>query len=163
MTGVAVNVNFLSDGATTSLLGTSPPASGGTQTITVTGSVYSGKRSGARTGSGNWSTDNNWSDTQGNGTAGTPGVLGFAGDTATFGNAIGSNSATVTLDTPATVAALTFDNSAAGYTLSGSNTLTLDNSGSGATITVANGSHAISAPMEISEAVSPSSYPTAAR
>ena len=40
-----------------------------------------------------------------------------------------------------------------GYTLSGSgaNTLTLNNSGSGATIAVANGSHAINAPVVLAD------------
>ena len=57
-------------------------------------------------GNGYWSTQTNW---QGNN-------LPPSGGTATFGSSI-STSATITLDTSPTLAALIFDNSAAGYTL----------------------------------------------
>ena len=146
----SVPLLLTSDGAGTSGLGTTALAA---QTIIVRGSVYSGKAQWNVAGSGSWSPGGNWSDTQGNGAAGTPGVLGYAGDTAAFGNVIGGNSATVAIDAPVTVSALTFDNAAAGYTLSGagSNTLTLNNSGSGATIAVTSGSHAIAAPMVLAD------------
>src|SRR5208283_191240 len=101
------------------------------------------------TGSGNWSANGNWSTSQGN-TVGTPGVRGNTGDTATFGSIIGNRSATITLDVPVTLSAITFSNTGAGnYTLvgGGSNTLTMDNSGSGATIAVTAGSPVIDAPV----------------
>jgi autotransporter-associated beta strand protein len=94
-----------------------------------------------RPGSGSWSTRSNWTGNS------VPGATDK--DTANFGNAIGSSSATVTIDIPVVVCAITFSNTAGGsYTLSGSNTLTLNNSGSGATIAVVNGSHVINAPVD---------------
>ena len=146
-------VTFASAGDNQSLSGAS---SLGSLSVAITGNVYSGKAQWNRPGSGNWSSDNNWSDTLGDGAAGAPGVHGYSGDAATFGASIGGTSAVVTLDTSATVSALTFSNTAAGsYTLSGSgaNTLTLNNSGSGATITVASGNHLIDAPVVLSDNV----------
>jgi autotransporter-associated beta strand protein len=68
-------------------------------------------------------------------------------------NAPTATATTITLDAPQTVGTLLLGNSrsaSAGYTISGSNTLTFNNSGSAATITVADGTHAISATVEIS-------------
>jgi autotransporter-associated beta strand protein len=146
-----VGLVLTSDGSGTSGLGTTALAG---QTVAVTGYVYSGKAQWAVAGSGIWSSNGNWSDTQGSGGPGTPGVAGYAGDTATFGSVIGNNAACITLDTPVTLSAISFSNTAAGgYTLSGSgaNTLTLNNSGSGATITVADGSHVVSAPVVLAD------------
>ena len=120
----------------------------GSLVITVTGNIYSGQGVWNRSSSGSWTCAGNW--TTSGGVPGIDGVLS-ANDTATFGNVIGSNSAAVTLDTPVTVAAVTFDNAAAGYTLCGSNALTLNNSGSGATITVAAGSHVINVPVVLAD------------
>ena len=81
-------------------------------------------------GSGTWSTGKQLGRPQ------APGVRASSGDTATFGSVIGSHTATVTLDTPVSVGALTFSNTASGgYMLSGagSNGLTFNNGGSGAT------------------------------
>jgi len=133
----SVVVNLLSNGDGTSGLSTSSLAANGSQTITVNGSVYSGKAEWAAVaGSGSWSLNDNWSDTQGNNAAGTPGVGGYAGDTATFGSTNVSSSAAITLDTPVIVAAISFSNTGGFYKLigSGSNTLTLSNT----TSTIAN-------------------------
>jgi autotransporter-associated beta strand protein len=90
----------------------------------------------ATNGPGNWSSSANW----------TGGVPQAAGDTATFSSAI-TSPATVTLDQPETVGAVTFANTAS-YTISGTNTLTLSNTG-GASITDAQGSHKIAAPVNL--------------
>ena len=82
--------------------------------ITVTGTVYSGQAQWNVPGPGNWSGNGNWSDIHGGGATGSPGDQGYAGDTATFGNAIGSSSVAITLDSPVTVAAMTFNNSGTG-------------------------------------------------
>ena len=120
----------------------------GSLVITVTGNICSGQGAWNRSSCGSWTCAGNW--TTCGGVPGIDGVLS-ANDTATFGNVIGSNSAAVTLDTPVTVAAVTFDNAAAGYTLCGSNALTLNNSGGGATITVAAGSHVINVPVVLAD------------
>ncbi|MGO9109422.1 MAG: beta strand repeat-containing protein, partial [Thermoguttaceae bacterium] len=140
------NLNYADDSA---LAGAS--SSLGSLSITVTGEIYSGQGVWAAAGSGNWHSFGNW--TAGGGVPGVDGTLS-AGDRATFGSAIGSSSATVTLDTPVAVSAITFSNTAGGsYTLSGkgSNTLTLNNSGNGTTITVTNGIHVIDAPVVLAD------------
>lgn len=91
--------------------------------------------------SGNWSDPGKW-------TCGPPSA-------ASIGAALNAPSAvpiTVNLDEPVTLGMLQFGNSAndnVGYTLfgSGTNTLTMNNSGSGATIVVADGTHAVNAPV----------------
>ena len=124
----------------------------GSLTITVTGSVYSGQGVWAAAGAGNWNNSNNW--TAGGGVPGIDGPLS-AGDTATFGNAIGSSSAAITLDTAVTVSGVTFSNTGAGVyvvTGTGANTLTLNHSGSGATIAVSNsGLNVINAPVILAD------------
>ena len=62
-----VVLNLQSDGAGNSGLGLT---SLGTQTISVSGSVYSGKAQWNQPGAGNWSPDGNWADILGNGSAG---------------------------------------------------------------------------------------------
>jgi autotransporter-associated beta strand protein len=141
----------------TSILGN---GSLGTLTVNASSIVYSGQAIWAMSTGGSWgsssaaATNGNWTS-DGNALAGNssnaalPGVDGSlsAGDTATFGNAIGSTSQTITLDaaTPS-LAGITFNNNQGGsYTLaagSGSNSVNLQ---SGATITDTNGSHTISA------------------
>ena len=96
--------------------------------------------------SGKWSIGTNWS---------TGTVPNGAGQSAIINQA--TNAAlTVTLDEPVTLGTLDLGNSGSasvGYTLSGTgaNTLTFDNSGGGATIAVANGSHAINAPVVLND------------
>ncbi len=90
---------------------------------------------------GNWSTASNWTSSQVPNSAGLP---------ANFGTVI-TAPRVVTLDVPITVGALTFNN-ANQYTISGGsagNTLTLDNAGDTASIQVSNGSHLISAPVQL--------------
>ena len=97
--------------------------------------VSSGSATWGSMSGGSWSTPINWQGYD----------IPASGGTVAFGSAI-SNSATITLDTSPTLSALTFDNSAAGYTIvaGGSNTLTLSSSGS---IAVVSGTHSISAPI----------------
>ena len=70
--------------------------------MAITGNVYSGK-AGWNAASGVWGTGSNWQDTVGGGPSGAPGVSGYTTDTATFGTAVASGSATVTLDSAAPV------------------------------------------------------------
>ncbi len=93
--------------------------------------------------SGNWSLDANWSGTH-------PNAIGFS---AVFSGSASNTPLTVTLDAPQTVGTLVFGNTGSAgtsYTLTGS-TLTLNNSTSGgiSMVTVLNGSHTISAPLQI--------------
>ena len=95
---------------------------------------------------GSWNTAGNWQ----NGTV--PNAVGAVAQI----NAPTPTGLTITLDAPQTVGTLQLGNTAnasVGYTLtgSGSNTLTLNNSGSGATIAVANGTHAIDAPVVLAD------------
>ena len=143
----------------TSILGN---GSLGTLTVNASSIVYSGQAIWAMSIGGSWgassaaATNGNWT-ADGNVLAGNnsnaalPGVDGSlsAGDTATFGNAIGATSQTITLDaaTPS-LAGITFNNTLGGsYTLaagSGSSSVSLQ---SGATIADTNGNHTISAPV----------------
>ena len=142
-----VAVSLTSDGTGTSGLantGLTP------QTVTIAGGndTYSGKAQWNIAGGGNWSTQNNWSDTQSSVQVGAPGISGFFGDTATFAN----TPATITLDVSPTLAAMSFNTASSGYTIapSGSNRITLNTNGSGAAvITVTAGSHTISAPVTV--------------
>jgi fibronectin-binding autotransporter adhesin len=90
---------------------------------------------------GNWSIANNW----------TPSVPNAQGAVAILGSNL-LTSDTVTLDSPQTVGTLVFNNSAAGYTLSGAK-LTLDNTGgtaAGSQVMLIAGTHSISAPLMLS-------------
>ena len=131
----------------------------GTLTVNASSIVYSGQAIWAMATGGSWgasssaATNGNWT-ADGNTLAGNnsnaalPGVDGSlsVGDTATFGNAIGATSQTITLDaaTPS-LAGITFNN-----TLGGSYTLAAGSGSSvslqsGATIADTNGNHTISA------------------
>ncbi len=123
----------ISDGA--SLYSMDLYASSGTAEV-LTLSPYTGGNGGTWGSNlvGNWSVQGNWQN----------GALPVANGSATFGNSVGS-SATVTLDVPVSLSALTF-NSTAAYTLSGTNSLTLG-SGGVAMATVTSGTHNISAPV----------------
>ena len=90
------------------------------------------------TGGGTWSTASNWTTDPS-----APGQAGATTDIARFLSAITGNSV-VTLDTPAYLNKLYFDNSF-GYTLAGSGANILNFNGSTPTITVLSGSHTISA------------------
>ena len=115
----------------------------GTTNIVISGYVYSGKSTWTNTGSGNWTNFDNW-DVPG----GTPGLDGelSANDTATFGT---GGSGTVTLDTNASLLAMTFSN-ATSYALQGTGTLTFARSGdTKPSLTTAAGSHVISNAVEV--------------
>jgi hypothetical protein len=148
-------------------LGTAGPASG-TVTLVTTGEglsnespvnvgvhymaqVFTGKMAWKpAAGSGNWSADANWTDTQSAATAGAPGLAGTlsAGDTAAFDNATAPTTVTL-LNASPRVAAITFSGLNA-YTIAqgaGGGTLHLDNGAAVASITAASDGHQISAPL----------------
>ena len=82
----------------------------------ITGNVYSGKAQWNAT-SGDWTTAN-WLDTVGGGPSAALGLAGYATDTATFGTAVGSGTAVVSLNSAAPVLSnLIFSNSNASYML----------------------------------------------
>ena len=133
-----------------SALGATPLAS---QTVTIVGQVYSGQAQWNIAGGGNWSTQNNWSDTQSSVQVGAPGISGFFGDTALFA----STPATITLDTSPVLAGMTFNTPVnTGYSIAptGSNRITLNTNGNGAaSVAVTAGSHTISAPVTVTAGV----------
>jgi hypothetical protein len=95
--------------------------------------------------SGNWSDASKWTD----------GVPNSAQTTAVFAAAT-TVAVSIALDEPATLRSLQLGNAGAastGYTLSGSggNTLTVNNFGGGATIVVADGTHAVDAPVVLDD------------
>jgi autotransporter-associated beta strand protein len=99
----------------------------------------------AKAVSGSWSPANNW-------TGGAPNTVGASTEI----NVPTNSQLTITLDEPVTLGALILGNSGSttvGYTLTanGGSTLTFSNSGYGARITVANGSHAIDAPVVLAD------------
>lgn len=158
VTGTA-SLNLASTGTVNSVsngLGTTSLSS---QTVTANGVAYGGNgiwtnSTGASWGTsgtmnGSWTTDGNALNTSTYANAALPGVDGSlsAGDTATFGSAIGATPASVTLDGASpSLSAITFNNSSAAYTLAqgSGGTLSLQ---SNANITDSNGSHTISAPV----------------
>jgi hypothetical protein len=94
-----------------------------TNTVTVSGLVYSGQSYWITNGNGNWTNFGSW-----NVPGGTPGLDGALSlnDTATFDT---NGSGTVTLNTNATLSALTFSNATAPYLITGSGTVTLQSAG----------------------------------
>ncbi|MEI6505923.1 MAG: hypothetical protein WCO90_08620 [Planctomycetota bacterium] len=125
--------------------------------ITTSGTVYTGQSTWNVNGGGQWGTlgsnfgaNWNWSAFDG-----SPGVdPSFTNtDTATFGNALTSGTATVsvTAATPS-IKSLSFNNGSASYALAGASggSLTLLNTGTAAAaITVAAGSHTVSLPVSL--------------
>lgn len=130
--------------------------------ITTSGTVFTGQSTWTTNGSGQWGTlasnfGTNWNWTTFDG---SPGVdAGFANtDTATFGGAVTSGTATVTVTaaTPS-IKALTFDNASASYGLVGASggSLALLNAGTAAaTVTAASGTHSISLPVSLGSTTS---------
>ncbi len=90
-------------------------------------------------GSGSWSNVANWAGGVPNGT----------GAAAVFGSVL-TAPATVTVDAPQTVGAMTFDN-ANRYTLAGGSAITVDTASGDGSISVLQGSHTISAPMVLNK------------
>ena len=120
------------------------------QTVTVTGFVYSGQGIWNTNGGGNWSDSAKW-QTDG----GVPGLdAGFVNtDSATFGTVVGSGTAMINLNGASpSLAGVVFNNAGGSYLVaqnSGSSPLRLNNGAGAATITGSNGTHAISAPVEL--------------
>ena len=117
----------------------------GTNTLTVSGLVYSGQSTWTA-GSGNWTTFTNWSAL-----GGTPGLDGLlsTNDTATFGAGSGG---VVTLNTNAALNALSFSNASA-YTIAGTGTISLVQGSSSPSITTTLGTHAITTALGLSNNV----------
>jgi fibronectin-binding autotransporter adhesin len=134
----------------------------GTATVTVSGQVYSGTSTWTTNGGGTWGTlssnfGSNWGTNQG-----SPGLdSNFkTTDSATFGGAATSGTATVTLGSASpSLNAVTFNNSAASYDIEqgggGTGTLHLASTTT-ATVTVSAGSHVIGAPVELDSAAATS-------
>lgn len=92
-----------------------------TQQITASAQVYTGQSTWTASGSGNWGGDAQLAATHANwdGLGGAPGVWsGFTTtDSATFGNAIGSTAANVTVASAVSVNSITLSNTAGSYTI----------------------------------------------
>ena len=110
--------------------------------------VFSGNAQWSGTSStGSWGVNANWTDTGAAGVHAAPGVWGFIGDAATLGAGIAG---TITLDGASpSLAALTFSNSTAGYTIAAGSggTLSMASGSGAASLTDAAGSHTIGAPL----------------
>jgi fibronectin-binding autotransporter adhesin len=137
-------------GDNSTLAGNNPSLS--TASINVTGYVYSGVAVWAASGGGSWGTLANGFGANWNAGA-SPGLdpAFQASDTATFGSAVASGSATINLNGASpSLAALTFDNANACYTLAQGTggTLSLASAVGAMPIYVA-GRHAISAPLTL--------------
>ncbi len=108
-------------------------------------------------GGGSWNSANNWDGNR------IPG--NNHQDTAIFGTAIGSNTATVTLDGSWTIGGLTFNTTGGGsYTISRSagdstSTLTLTGTGTSFPLTNSGGNHTIAVPVVLGTNVSVSTAP----
>lgn len=128
------------------------------QTVSVTGTGYSGQSIWNTNGGGQWGAfaDNfgtNWQ--QFNGSPGLDGNFTNV-DTATFGSAVTSGTATVTITSAtASVRGLTFSNGGASYTLAGDNggSLVIRGGTTNATLDVSAGTHAIAAPLTFASTV----------
>ncbi len=141
-----VTVNLASNGSTTSGYGATALTS---QTLTVTGQVYSGLMVWNGATGGTWSANANWNDAQAADIHMAPGLdaVFTSVDTATFGNTSGSVS--VNLDGAApSLNAVTF-NSTGSYTIAqGSGITGITLAGTTPGITAA-GTHTISAPLAL--------------
>ena len=124
----------------------------GSLSVSITGNVYSGQAE-WNASRGSWGTSANWKDTVGGGPSGAPGVLGYVTDTATFGTAVPSGTATVALDSAAPLLSnIVFSNSNASYLIlqgSGTTGLTLTGTGGGspAVVTVIEWNSRVEAPI----------------
>ncbi|MDY0168045.1 MAG: hypothetical protein RBS80_15965, partial [Thermoguttaceae bacterium] len=107
--------------------------------FTLSEAAYSGPPRWNADADGNWSNAANW----------VGGVPNAAGATAEFGSAV-TAPRTVSVDSPATVGTIHFENANA-YTIGGSSALILQGSAGTAAINVAGGSHTISAPLVLND------------
>jgi hypothetical protein len=145
----------LTAGTESGVLGTQMPIN---VVVNYAGKVYSGKAAWSRSAGGSWATMTNWQDSQAGGpNGGAPGITGFAGDTASFGDSIGSALTTISLDGQNPVLnSLTF-----GTHMGGSYSITPGTGGqitfsagtADSAITVNGGNHQISAPLVLPSAV----------
>lgn len=125
--------------------------------ITTTGTVFTGQSTWNVNGGGQWGTlassfGSNWNWATFDGSPGVDPSFTTT-DTATFGNALASGTATVTVTaaTPS-ITSLTFNNSSASYAIGGASggSLALLNAGTAAaSVTVVAGSHAVSLPVSL--------------
>ena len=138
-----------------------PPYSTGSATVRAVGGglsaaanvTFSGQAEWNSSADGPWSGSRNWKDTAAGATIAPPGLRGIAGDTVLFASASGG---TATLDgVSPSVAGITFNSSACGYTIASGTggTLRLANGGSDASIIVSSGSHTISSPVALDSSV----------
>jgi autotransporter-associated beta strand protein len=119
----------------------------GTQTLNLTGTVYSGLMAWSGAAGGAWNANSNWTDTQAAAVHAAPGLdAGFTGvDTATFGNTAGN--VTVNLNGAApSVNALTFNNTGSYTVAQGSGNTGITLAGTSPGITAA-GTHTIATPI----------------
>jgi uncharacterized protein with beta-barrel porin domain len=120
-----------------------------TNTIQLTGVVYTGKSTWQSTNGGNWNSFNSW-----DATGGTPGIDGTlsVNDTATFDT---NGSGPVSLNTNASIMTLTFSNAAAGYTINSTSNsvLTLAAGTNPASINNLAGTNTINAPVNLASPV----------
>ena len=117
--------------------------SGSLDMIVAAANAYAGSWT-ATTG-GSWGTSGNWLSGH---------VPTNLTDTATFGPAIGSSTATITLDGNRTLSGLTFSSTGSGsyaITAGTGGILTLDNGGSAVPLSVTSGSDTISAPVDLAD------------
>jgi fibronectin-binding autotransporter adhesin len=120
------------------------PAAGGNYTwglngnfVTLTIAGLANASTWTFNGGGSWATSSNWN----------PSVPGNAGDSATFGSATTSGTAHIAMNGNRTVGTLSFNNSAASYSIEpgSGGVLTLNNNTSSAAVNDASGSHTIAA------------------
>jgi len=103
-------------------------------------------------GSGSWGSENNNYGTTWGVNQGSPGVVSYLGNTdaATFGNALTSGNATITLDgANPSLTSLAFNDHSGSYTIAqgSGGTLTFDNGHYPATLNDLNGAHSINVPL----------------
>ncbi len=118
--------------------------------VNYSAQVYSGKAQWSTTNE-SWSAPANWVDTIGGGPSGSPGLSGFAGDSATFGPGCGGT-VNVTLDSAAPLlGGLVLNSTSTSYAIlqgAGTTGLTLAGSGdSPVALTVVSGTHSVLAPI----------------
>jgi autotransporter-associated beta strand protein len=114
--------------------------------------TYSGQAEWNSSTDGSWNTNGNWVNTSSGANIAPPGLRGIAGDTILFASAAG-NVARLDGADPS-IAAMTFNNAATGYTIAqgSGGSLTLQGGGApsgSATVSVLAGNHAIRAPLQL--------------
>ena len=139
----------LTAGAEAGVVGTQSPAN---VVVNYVGQIYSGKAAWSSSAGGSWGTMTNWQDTQAGGpNGGAPGISGFSGDTASFGDSIGAAAVTVSLDGQNPVlnslSLGTHQGGSYDITSGTGGQITISAGTADAVITVNGGNHQISAPL----------------